>query len=908
MSKVKVILVSHTHWDREWYYTFDQYRYRLVQAIDKALEIFDKYPEFHSFMLDGQVAPVLDYLEVKPERREELVKRIKEGKLLIGPWFIQPDEFLVSGESLVRNLMLGIRTAEKLGKVMKIGYLPDTFGHTAQLPQMLKGFDLDTFFFHRGMPPIFEESGTPFIWKAPDGSRVLAFYLYRGYCNLMDLPPDPEKARQLILGLYETWRKHLKVSVLPGMVGCDHHLPREYIPKIAKELKDKLPFEVVQGSLEEVVEIALKEKKGLKEIKGELLSSHYSPVLYGTWSSRTYLKQKVFENEVLLTYLVEPLWTISWILGADYPGKYIWLAWKYLLLSQPHDSICGCSIDEVHRECVSRLDKARTLAEELLECTGRRFSIINYYVTRRAGYNLKWHALPYINSRINMTFEKDADFYLTAFNTLPWERKTPVKLTIMPRTVDEKFVETFLEKSPEGYKLALDKIKEKGEIKIDFIDKALKDSTGKIIPIQVKKKPNGAVEVTWADELPPLGYKCYAVVSYKSSYESDLKTGENFIENQFLRIEFDLEKGGVFKVIDKRSGRVYKGLNLLEDNGDKGDEYDYSPPEEDRVIKSSESEATLEIVEKGSVAVTAKLSFTMRLPKSLTPDRKARSPIKVDIPVEVYVTLYTSIPRIDVKTVFFNIAKDHRLRVVFPTGIKAGKHFAETHYYVIERENRPPYYYIRENGEKVYLATYPTRLWVGVLDENGGLVVATKGLYEYEVREGENGSEIIYTLMRCVGWLSRSDLLTRPRGAGPQVETPDAQNIGERIFEYTIIPLTKKDLFEASQKAREYVVPAVAHEDLPHKGTLPPQYSFLRVNGAILTAFKKCEDDDTIIVRIFNPLGEDKLAILEFYKELTKAWFTNLNEKPVKEVPVKGNRVEVKLKPYEIKTIKAYLS
>ena len=168
-GKYYLHVIFTTHWDREWYLTFERFRYRLVQCIDRALGIFDKDPRYHSFMLDGQTIVLEDYLEVKPYMKEVLEKRVREGKLIVGPLYVQPDEWLVSGEGLIRNLLLGIRIAKSFGRVMKVGYLPDTFGHTIQLPQILRGFDIDTFVFSRGMGSELKSLGTPFCtfsWPA----------------------------------------------------------------------------------------------------------------------------------------------------------------------------------------------------------------------------------------------------------------------------------------------------------------------------------------------------------------------------------------------------------------------------------------------------------------------------------------------------------------------------------------------------------------------------------------------------------------------------------------------------------------------------------------------------------------------------------------------------------------------
>ena len=909
-EKTKIILISHTHWDREWYYTFDQYRYRLVRCIDMLLEIFKKKPNFKCFMMDGQVAPIEDYLEIRPEKEEILRKYIGSGRIKIGPWYIQPDEFLVSGESLIRNLMLGIRTARKYGGYLKIGYLPDTFGHTAQLPQILQGFGLDNFVFHRGLGPEFEDLGSYFIWKAPDGSRVITIFLYRGYCNLIRLPKEPNEALEYIKALYETWKERIAAPVIPGMVGCDHSYPKEYLPEIEEYVKKKkdLPFTVEQGTLEDVVEILRKYVNKLKEYSGEFLSSYYHPVLYGTWSSRMYLKQYNFENEVLLSHIVEPLWTLVWLLKGEYPSEFINKAWKYVILSQPHDSICGCSIDEVHKECLVRQIKAKTLLQEMLQCNGKYFNVLHYFITA-SGIDFSCYALPVINSYIDLDFDKDALAYLVVYNTLPWDRRDVIRVKLPRRIVlDSNYLRVWesvaLSKPSSSIK---EKVEKEGCIVIDSDKLMLRDSKGNIIKCQAKKVDENNVELTWVDNIPAYGYKAYALIPSKEvEISTDIKVGDNFIENEYFKVT--INDNGTINIEDKRNGNVYNSLNIFEDGGDMGDEYDYSPPPEDLIVESKDFKASTEIIEKGPYVATAKIYLEMLVPESLTEDRKKRSERKIKLPITCFISLYSKVPRIDIKVIVDNKAKDHRLRVKFPVDISVDNHYAETHFYVIERPNKPIHFYRRHDGKKAYITTFPTRLWIDVSDGKKGLCIVTKGLPEYEVRKKENNVELIITLMRCIGWLSRADLLTRQGHAGPMIATEDAQMLGTHTFEYSIIPHndTWKDA-KVYKLARDFIVPLIAHEDLPHKGILKDTYSFMKIepDEIVISAIKKAEDDDSMVVRAFNIVDREIEAKITLPKNVKRAWLTNLNEEIIKEIEsVSKNLITLKVPPHKIITIK----
>ena len=231
-----VHVVSHTHWDREWYLTFEQYRARLVDLVDGVLDRMAGDPRFAFFHLDGQSIVVEDYLEIRPEREAEIRARVAEGRLLIGPWYVMPDMFLVSGESLVRNLGLGLRVAERFGAAMRVGYMPDPFGHVAQMPQIVRGFGLEGAILWRG----FGGRRAEYLWRAPDDSEVLLLHLPPdGYCNGLRLPmvPAPDLAVAASRVIEEERRRSSTDQVLL-MVGVDHVEPHPALMDLVDALND----------------------------------------------------------------------------------------------------------------------------------------------------------------------------------------------------------------------------------------------------------------------------------------------------------------------------------------------------------------------------------------------------------------------------------------------------------------------------------------------------------------------------------------------------------------------------------------------------------------------------------------------------------------------------------------------
>ena len=407
-EQLNVVLVPHTHWDREWYQTFQQFRMRLVHVVNTLLDILDNDPDFTHFMLDGQTIILDDFLEVHPEQEERLKRYTRTGRISIGPWYLQPDEFLVSGESLIRNLQIGRRSAAAFGEAMRVGYVPDTFGHIAQLPQILRGVGIDNAVFWRGVGS--EARKSEFYWTAPDGSSVLVLHLADpvGYSNARDMPLSPTEFVTRTILLASTLLPKATTTTLLFMNGSDHLAPQAGLPAVIAAANERLAhlspehfrlltgfepagrtprpagedqhqqspaFDGIHiriGSLAEYVAAVTRDiqragQDALQTLTGEMRSSQYAHLLPSVLSTRMWIKQQNAATEHLLERWVEPLTAWAAQQGAPYPGGLVQLAWKYLLHNQPHDSICGCSIDQVHRENRVRFDQSQQIGEQLVQ-------------------------------------------------------------------------------------------------------------------------------------------------------------------------------------------------------------------------------------------------------------------------------------------------------------------------------------------------------------------------------------------------------------------------------------------------------------------------------------------------------------------------------------------------------------
>ena len=828
--KWKIHIVSHTHWDREWYLPFQIFRARLVKMIDSLLNILSKEADFRYFTLDGQTIVLEDYLEIRPDKAEELKKRIKEGRILIGPWYILPDEFLVSGESLIRNLILGEKISRKFGRVMRIGYMPDTFGHIEEMPQILRGFEIDNFVFWRGYTAD-EKRRSEFIWRAKDGSEVIAVNLPDGYFNAYNLTINGfEEFERKVKEKADRLKSYATTKNILLMNGEDHLFPEEKLPEYINIYQNKHPEDTLfHSNLEIFLKEVRKNKSELEIFSGELRDCKRTPILSGVLSTRIYIKQKNERCEVLLEKYVEPLSVLSYLFGMEYPSYLIWQAWKYLLQNQTHDGICGTSVDEVHREMLTRYAWVEELGEYLLE------EVANYFAGNKTSQD---------------------KFYLV-YNPNNWKIVDRIEL-----------------------------------IKKDLRDITLEDSKGReIVPDIFENK------LIWVDSLPPLGYKIYRIK--KKKRERIMRRNNRWIENEFLKVM--VNENGSIDIEDKRSGITYNNLNILVDEGDAGDEYNYSPPEKNLQVTSKKVRART-FTKHGEYVSKIFVFFDLLLPLKLRKNRKERSKRKLRCPVEIEYSLYRGIPRVDVTLTFFNRVKDHRLRVLFPTGIKSDKAMVAGHFGVVERELKEEKW--DDSWIEIPQPTKPQKEWVDLSDGKIGFMLANKGLPEYEATpEGD----IYLTLLRSVGWLSRDALVTRKIKAGPIIQTPEAQCLGTHRFQYSLIP-HPGDWKNAFLQARQFVYQPKVLKLGELRKNVPKELSlFSLAPPLVVSSLKKSESSKDIVIRFYNPTGRTIETELESFIPLEEVEMVNLKEEPIRNNMCnmeERKNVGLKIEPYKIVTLK----
>ena len=549
-----VYIVPHTHWDREWYATFETFRAQLVELWDQLLTLTEADPDFR-FLMDGQTVVIDDYLEVRPEARGRLERAVRSGQIQVGPWYTLPDEFLVSGETLVRDLQRGLASAEAHGGSMRAGYLPDSFGHAAQMPQIYRQLGFQHAAVWRGVPLAIDR--VAFDWEAPDGSRILTAYMGNSYSQGFDLPTEPGALAARVADALDAVAPFHPTADVLLMNGNDHVLPQAALSAAVRAATGRLDGTLIRlARLDDY--LARLPANGWPLWRGELRSSARANVLMGTLSVRVPDKQRYFEATRLLERMAEPLAAVT---GVD-AVKALDQAWTLILQNAAHDTACGSGIDAVAEASRRRSTRVIEIAQH----------IIDEAVPRLAGAGQVWNPSPF------------------------------------PR--------------------------------------------------------QGLVEAEGALVLTPV-IPGGSVVSLTTTSPVTPATARGTrLEN--AQLVCDLLADGTLAVLDRRSGLRYQGLHRLVDEGDAGDEYNFSPPEANPQLADPVRNLRSALLEAGPLRARLEARYDFAVFSGLSHDRRRRSEAQTTLPVRLTLSLEADRARLDMELEVINRAEDHRLRVHFP--------------------------------------------------------------------------------------------------------------------------------------------------------------------------------------------------------------------------------------------------
>lgn len=898
-----VYFVPHTHWDREWYLPFEVFRARLVDVIDEVLDLLDGDPEYRRFTLDGQAIVLDDYLALRPERRDDVARQVRAGRLRIGPWYVLADEFLVSPEALVRNLALGREVCETFGPAMPIAYTPDSFGHIAQLPLLARGFGLDAIVFERGVGDEGERLRGEFRWRSADGtSEVFAVHLLGTYSAAAGIGHrdwelgdayDPDAARrQFAAALYghdtldESFPAWLRESLLrvPGgmdayatgagilmLNGSDHLFPQRNVPQIVRDLDASYEHvQVVHADVEEFVRAAQRQGGDLALHQGEFRGSRYQHVLSGVLSARTYLKQANHRDETLLERYAEPLCALaSRATGVDASRAQLRHAWRTLLENHPHDSICGCSIDAVHREMSARSERVQQLGADLC---------------RRAVDAMA-------RQRIDPRAEREQVDLLSVFAPVPYEGSAVVAATIVRPSGAGAVRVCAADGStlPHQQVVMRSAVPGRSDVWRDRVDLLVLAPLTPLGLTDLRVLPadpdaDDAADATAAD--------ADATLDTPAGATATLDADGCHLANEHLQVVVHHD-GSI--TLSEGVAPAPRRLTLrIVAESDAGDEYDFSPVANERP-RVARCVAGPEIVDVGPVRASCRLRCELELPERLADDRI--TPLgRVVMPIELTLGLDANARRLDVSVELDHRANDTRVRLAVASDVRSDEAWADGHFHVVRRTARPAG---ADDWFQLPSGSNHQRRFIAVQDEEWGLAVLNRGLPEYALEVADAGAVLCVTLLRAVGWLSRDDLRSRPQGAGPALATPEAQCHGHHRFELALVPFHGPWWRSALpvEAERFVAVPrafAVAQAlDLPGMTLSPP---------LTLSAFAPSRRGGGVVVRVWNPTPVAVNGALELPTPPRAVYRTRLDETREARVDTTGRRLAIALGPSEVAT------
>lgn len=875
MEVKKIDVVSNTHWDREFRFSFEKTRHNLLVMMDTTLDILESDPSYHSFTMDGHSIMIDDYLEMRPERRAQVEKFIREGRLIIGPYYTLPEEFTISHEALVRNLMFGRETVEKYGgRVPTVGYTPSSWGQTGQYPQILKSFGINYMMFYRGISH--HETPAEYIWRAPDGTEVLAsrFALYCRYnwyyqvhravsrnrvwskdyrWGEFDEAPfrradgfigpsinydlkspvsnyERENLKKAILDMLEEEKGHFTTPVFLGMNGHDISVgfPRE--SEVIRDAQEMFrgELEIEHTNLEGFWQDAEKhlDRDKMTVLTGErrsyLKEGKWTYLFPGTISARTYLKQADFNAYTELTYIAEPLNAMA---GND-SKRYLHRGWQYLMSNHSHDANGGCAPDCVCKDMEYRFRKAQDIADIV------------------AG-----DAMVEIAKNLSPAGQEQDAVQLVVYNTLPYARDVIVPLDIeLPATLGKGFSIDGVELQPI--------VSEKSSIFMDSIWEVptILDSMHHRVYARIK-------------DVPALGYRALAVKPnpHKMQKRPGIAQG-NVLENSKLRAT--VNPNGTLDVLYKETGKLYSGLNFYTSQGEVGNAWKHESPAFDRKYTTLGTDARIYTAESGKLSGSIVVECEFEVPESCEVNP---SDIYTKIPIKTTYTLEEDAAYIKVQVELVNNAKDHWLRANFPTGIKTDCSYCDSHFDIVKHAIEIP---DSTGWVEQAFGTQPLRTFAEVTDGENGLAVMPKGLFEYEVFED---TSMALTLIRaCRIKLAVSEEKVT------ELEDEGVQCPGKRSFEYAI-HFNRGEVSELPNKAAEIFAGVRCAVCGRGKGNLPLENSVLSVDNRSVhvTAIKQAEDGEGIILRYYNPTDEAQTVTLNASGKL---YLCKLDESVVEEI------------------------
>jgi alpha-mannosidase len=860
---IEVYVVSHTHWDREWYHPAVRFRQRLVALVDELLD--DPPAPGESFLLDGQSVLLEDYLAVRPERTAELSALLRDGRVEAGPWYVLADELIPSGEALVRNLMAGRETVHRLrGEPPPVLYCPDSFGHPAALPELARGFGCDVVVLWRGYGGARWPAGDVVRWRGPAGGEVLLYHLPPdGYEFGSSLPTDAQAAVERWTRIRATLEPRAVAGVALLLNGADHHARQRGHRDALVALTEAAKPATVRPSTLRAAADALAtaaQSRTLPVIEGELRDSYgYTWTLQGTLAARAAQKRRNAVVERLLLRDVEPWIALSSDGGSAAARALLREAWRTLLRGHPHDTLCGTAIDAVASALDTRLASAEVQGQGL-----RDDAIVGL--------------LGHDPERARATADGGRPVVVLR-NPAPRARGGVVELTLSatiagiavgPGSADRQDEPRRLS-SWRVYGMPL-QILERGETV------ALTESP------RAYPRADRVAEVRalgWIDRIAGYGLETRVQrAAGRAEVPTPVRAEALELDNGILRVVVN-EDGNV-RLEERATGRLVEGLLALEDQREAGDLY--APAS--REALPAPRVKRVRLVHRGPLRGELAIDFTHR----------GRSRCRIRLQLDA------GLAALRVHVEGDNQAEDHRLRLRIATGLEDATTLADAAFHPVARA--PLAISADERRMEHVVPTAPLHRWVARFTDTHGATVFSDGLAEYE---SLGDGAVAVTLLRAVGTLSRRDLPERPGHAGWPADTPAAQCIGSFAARFAVAlhggdtPAARDHI---ERLADDVLLPIVGETlrsnlDDPHEaGGLE-----LEGDGLAFSAAAPAQREGWVALRCVNRRSEPVGGLWRLRRPTSEAVRARLDETPLSTLNVENGEVRFEAAPGELVTV-----
>ena len=880
-----VYVVAHTHWDREWYLPAGRFRQRLVALIDELLDTADPASPF---LLDGQAVVLDDYTELRPERAEDLRRTLRDGAIEAGPWYVLADELIPSGEALVRNLLTGRRTLARFDATPPpVLYSPDAFGHTAALPLIARGFGFELIIAWRGYGSARWPAGDTARWQSADGSAATLFHLPRdGYEFGSSLPADAPDAADRWRRISETLAQRSRTGILLVQNGADHHAPQLRQADAIRALGHAAsPVPVSRTTLTHFARELVRRAShvALPTVVGELRDSYgYTWTLQGTFATRARQKRRNAQAERLLLRDAEPWAALAARRGAPSRRTYTNAAWRAVLLSHPHDTLCGCSVDDVARAMDARLDDAFAQAVGIRD--DAILDLIEHDAVAARASKAEWRSRMLVRNRAARPRGGIAELEIESFladvsvgpGSAPPER---VRHVVSPR---------LLHGDAPVQLLATRRANRRTESPRHYPDNDL---------VEIRRV------VAW---VPPVsGYSITPFPldeghTHPPMAEPSVSATSESLDNGVLRIQLETD-GTISLVASDGSWSIPRAI-AIEDVGDRGDLYTaslYGPVRvEDRFLRAR-------LIHPGPLRAELETRWRIVVPSKV--DRRLAGARRdgtgagfVDLRVRLRLDAASPFLRILVEGV--NGAPGHRLRIRVRTGVANARVWADAAFGPIERV--PLSVPDEERRMEQPPLTAPLHRYVSLFDATRGATVYSDGLAEYEA---DASGDVAVTLVRAVGDLSRNDLPERPGHAGWPVPTPEAQMLGPFLAELALFPhgaRSPETIDTIERTADDVLLPLVgttlrsAIADHGATGALE-----LDGEGLAFSTAKESEDGEWLVLRCVNLTDVATKGAWRLPFAPREAKLARLDESPLGAAAIGESSVSFTAGPHAVVTI-----